>query len=319
MYTATMRSTVSYCEYCGAVIPEGSFFCESCGAPVPEPEPEPVMQGNNGFHRGPLIAVAAVMVVLAGCLSGFIFSQPQTLEASHTDKYQADHRYVDENVASDEDSSLDLVTKQPKEEKLYAAQEPKHIDRNPKPMVSKRQGTDMKDPVKPEQKDGSKTGMKKTADQGTEKKDPEDSKHSKNQNEWNECIEKGEHGKPESESVVDPAEPENLEKEELEEPEEAEPAVEEENEKTLPDRIINFFDPDKSEDDEDVDNDKDQEKTEVNDEDQDDTDENDEDQDETEEDEDEAEDDGESLDDEDLDSNYETEDDDDYEEWQGEY
>lgn len=120
MYTAEMN--VTYCDHCGAPVPAGSAFCEECGAFIEYPD----MQASSGSGRKLMIALIAVCMVAAGCLSGLVFQNADAETADHKEKAKTEQACVNEETADSEDADrMGLEAADPKAEAAYAgAQNP---------------------------------------------------------------------------------------------------------------------------------------------------------------------------------------------------
>ena len=125
-----------FCKYCGSEIPEGCRFCENCGKPVapkktegpkkpsdiPEPvkpKKEPGPEPDGGKKKIAFVIIAAIIVV-AGCIGGYAIASSGGTGTEYNKKLQQAQQYVENGQYEEaEGAYLDLISREPKEEKAY--------------------------------------------------------------------------------------------------------------------------------------------------------------------------------------------------------
>ena len=118
-----------FCENCGAPIPAGNAFCEECGTFVEYQD----LQDHSGGSRKLVVALVAVVMVVAGCMSGLMLHKADAETADHQDKASSEQQYVSaEDQAADEDQALEVGADDPKAEAAY--QKGQSMDYNGQPM-----------------------------------------------------------------------------------------------------------------------------------------------------------------------------------------
>lgn len=154
------KSNAGFCQNCGKPIREGNAFCENCGTPVRQmqrqaeqkenrqsvrretprrtqrneppapPQMQPAYAGNdmaasaapNAVRNRIIIAAIAVVVVVAGCLGGFLYAHGKGDADTYANKMNEAARYVEEgNYETGENVYLELIVLLPKKEGAYLA------------------------------------------------------------------------------------------------------------------------------------------------------------------------------------------------------